>query len=116
MLPDSDRNRLRHMLDAAEEAISFAEGRTREDLDTDRQFLFALIRCLEIIGEAAARVSAKLREEQSRLPWAKMVSTRNRLIHAYFDINLDIVWHTVSEELPAIARELAGLLDVENEG
>ena len=116
MLLDSDRNRLRHMLDAAKEAISFAEGRRREDLDTDRQFLFALVRCLEIIGEAAARVSVELREEQPRLPWARMISTRNRLIHAYFEINLDIVWHTVSDELPALAKELADLLDVKNEG
>lgn len=104
------------MLDAAEQAIAFAEGRRREDLDTDRQFLFALVRCLEIIGGAAARVSAELREEQPRLPWAKMASTRNRLIHAYFDINLDIVWRTVSEELPALAKELADLFDVKNEG
>ena len=116
MLLDSDRNRLRHMLDAAEQAISFAEGRSREDLDADRQFLFALIRCLEIVGEAAARVSEELREEQPRLPWAKMASTRNRLIHAYFDINLDIVWHTVSEELPVLTKELAYVLDVKNEG
>jgi len=104
------------MLDAAEQAISFAHGRKREDLDKDRQFVFALVRCLEIIGEAATRVSVELREEQPRLPWAKMTSTRNRLIHAYFDINLDIVWHTVSEELPVLAKELADLLDVENEG
>jgi len=95
MLLDSDRNRIRHMLDAAEQAISFAEGRRREDLDTDRQFLFALVRCMEIIGEAATRVSAEVREEHPGLLWARMISTRNRLIHAYFDINVDIVWQTV---------------------
>ncbi len=50
------------------------------------------------------------------MPWAKMVGARNRLVHAYWDINLDIVWHTVSEELPALAKELADLLDVKNEG
>ena len=101
-----DAIRLRHMLDAAREAMSFATGRVRSDLDTDRQLVLALVKSLEIVGEAASRVSPECRTECSEIPWADIVGMRNRLIHAYFDINLEIVWRTVSEELPVLGSPL----------
>lgn len=97
-----DEVRLRHMLDAAREAVSFAEGRTRSDLDDDRQLVLALVKDIEIVGEAATRISKPARRRLPELPWERIVGMRNRLVHAYFDINLDIVWRTVGEDLPQL--------------
>ncbi len=97
-----DKARLRHMLDAAREALSFAQGRTRDDLDCDRQLLLALIKDVEIVGEAEAQVTEPGRRDAPEIPWESIVGMRNRLVHAYFDVNLDIVWKTVQEVLPEL--------------
>lgn len=97
-----DAIRLRHMLDATQEAISFAGGRKREDLEGNRMLVLSLVKDIEIIGEAATKVSDDCRSEHPEIPWKNIVTMRNRLIHGYFDINLDIVWKTVTEELPGL--------------
>lgn len=101
-MPKDDEIRLRHMLDAAREALSFAHGRTRGDLDNDRQLVLALVKAIEIVGEAAARVSEPTRRRLPDMPWERIVGMRNRLVHAYFDINPDIVWRTGQEDLPEL--------------
>jgi uncharacterized protein with HEPN domain len=105
-MQSADRIRLRHMLDAAREAIAFARGRSRDELDRDRMLVLALVKSVEILGEAAGKVSEPARVECPQVPWREIVAMRNRLIHGYFDINLDIVWHTVVEELPPLAAAL----------
>jgi uncharacterized protein with HEPN domain len=105
-----DLVRIRHMLEAAREARQFAEGRHRADLDQDRMLVLAIIRCIEIIGEAASRVEPETRAEHSGVPWTEAVVMRNRLIHAYFDVDLDRVWDTVSDDLPALISELERIL------
>ena len=97
-----DEIRLRHMLEAAQEAVSFARGRTREDLGTDRQLVLSLVKDIEILGEAASRVSEAAREQSPAILWDEIIGMRNRLIHAYFDINLDIVWETVQDDVPRL--------------
>lgn len=101
-----DAIRLRHMLDAAKEARSFIQNKTRSSLDTERQLELALVKCIEIIGEAANRITNECRKDLPQIPWANIVGMRNRLIHAYFDINRDILWTTVSEDLPPLIAEL----------
>jgi uncharacterized protein with HEPN domain len=105
-MPGPDAIRLKHMLDATEEALAFAAGRSRADLDVDRKLVLALIKLVEIIGEAAAKVSGETRRRHAAIPWDAVVATRNRLIHGYFDINLDIVWDTVTVDLPPLLAEL----------
>jgi len=102
----SDIVRLRHMLDAAREALTFSAGRSRRDLDTDRMLVLSLVRSIEIIGEAAGKISDECRIEHEKIPWQDIVAMRNRLIHAYFDVNLDIVWRTATEELPPLVSSL----------
>lgn len=102
----TDAERLRHMLDAAAEALTFVEDKTREELRTSRLLVLALTRQLEIIGEAAGRVSPGCRECIPGIPWATVVGIRNRLIHAYFDVDLDVVWSTVTADLPELVRVL----------
>jgi uncharacterized protein with HEPN domain len=94
------------MLEAAREAVSFAAGRERADLDRDRMLALALVRSVEVVGEAASQVSATCRAQYSSIPWREVISMRNRLIHAYFDVSLDTVWSTVIEDLPKLIAEL----------
>jgi uncharacterized protein with HEPN domain len=101
-MPVDDSSRLGHMLESAVEAVSFIEGRSREDLSDDRMLVHSLVRCIEILGEAASRVSPDKRDELSDIPWPDIVSMRNRLIHGYFDIDLDRVWDTVVDDLPPL--------------
>jgi len=109
MRPD-DRIRLLHMLDAARQALSFVENRTRADLDHDLQLVWALVKAIEIIGEAAYQIRAESRAEVRDLPWEKIIGMRHRLVHAYFDINLDILWKTVKEGLPPLVQILSAAL------
>ena len=108
-----DRVRLQHMLDAALEARLFIENRKRDDLNADRQLVLALTKTVEIIGEAASRVSTEFKQEYPELPWVDIVGMRNRLIHAYFDINLDILWDTVVYNLPPLIDVLQELLQAD---
>lgn len=110
MLPEQDAIRLRHMLDAAEEALSFARQRAKGDLNTDRMFSFALVRAIEIIGEAAARVSPETQHEHPEMPWSSIIGMRNRIVHAYFDIDVDRVWDTVTDDLPELIQRLRAIL------
>jgi uncharacterized protein with HEPN domain len=99
------------MIEAANNACGFVFGKHRSDLDSDRMLLFALVRAIEIVGEAASRISAPTREAASDIPWALIVSMRNRLIHAYFDVDREVVWKTASEELPQLLPQLRALIE-----
>ena len=107
-----DRIRLQHMLDAAREALSFADGHSREDLDSNRMLALSLVKCIEIVGEAASRIAQEAQQQESQIPWQDIVSMRNRLIHGYFDVDLDRVWDTVEGDLPALIAQLEELLQV----
>jgi uncharacterized protein with HEPN domain len=105
-----DLTRTRHMLDYAERSIAYVGGRTRADLGTDSMLADALARVLEIIGEAAAQSSPEFREQHPEIPWAKAIGMRNRLIHAYPDVDLDILWSTVTEDIPPLIGQLRNIL------
>ena len=101
-----DGVRVAHLCDAIDEALSFVEGKTKEDLAGSRMLTLSLIKELEMIGEAAGRVSEGFRRKHAKIPWDAMIATRNRLIHGYFDVDVEIVWKTVSEDLPQLAENL----------
>jgi uncharacterized protein with HEPN domain len=88
-------------------------GRTRSDLAEDEQFSLALQRLIEIIGEAAKKIAAETREQAPQIEWAAITGMRDRLIHAYFDVNLDLVWDTVTEDLLPLVAALESLLTTE---
>ena len=94
------------MLDASKEVLTFAQGKGREDLDMDRKLALALIKSIEIVGEAASRISQGCREEIAIIPWASIITMRNRLIHAYFEVDLDVLWKTVTEDIPPLVTQL----------
>jgi uncharacterized protein with HEPN domain len=106
MLHPEDVVRMRHMLDHAREAAALARGAVRGDLDSKRTLCLALVRLLEIVGEAASRVSKGARDECPAIPWSQIVSLRNRLIHGYDSIDLDILWEILTGDLPKLIDEL----------
>jgi len=104
---------LRHMLDYAREAREMARGKTRRDLDKDRQLNLALVRLLEVVGEAANRVSATVRSKHSDIPWPEIVGLRNRLIHGYDVVDFDILWQIVTRDLPPLIEQLENIVPPE---
>jgi uncharacterized protein with HEPN domain len=94
------------MLDHGHEAVVMAQGRSRRDLDTDRQFNLALVRLLEIVGEAATRMTPDERALYPDIPWPQIVGLRNRLIHGYDDVDLDILWQIITMDLPPLIATL----------
>jgi uncharacterized protein with HEPN domain len=107
---DRDVAYLRDMLDAAREAISFAEGQDLAALESDRKLALALVQELAIIGEAAGRISRETTQSAPGIPWPKIVGMRNRLIHGYREVDFEVVWKAVTEDLPALVAELGKLL------
>ncbi|MEP7118342.1 MAG: HepT-like ribonuclease domain-containing protein [Acidobacteriota bacterium] len=95
------------MREHARELLTLMRGRSRTDLDADRVLALAVVRLLEIIGEAAARVPVEERERRPEIPWSSIVGLRNRLIHGYDDVDHDIVWATVSTDLPVLVSKLS---------
>jgi len=100
---------INHILDAAEKAVAYSKAYKREDLDNNEMLAFTMIHLLEVIGEAANSVSNVFRDEHKDIPWKHMVELRNRLVHGYFDINLDIVWDTVVKDLPPLIEVLKNI-------
>lgn len=102
----ADRIRLRHMIDAIEAAQRFVAGRSRADLDSDEMLRLALVQAVQIVGEAANRVTADGQAALPGIDWPVIVGMRNRLVHAYFDIDHDILWSTVQHGLPPLLTQL----------
>ena len=101
------------MLEAAIEACEMISGESRVSLDNDRKLTLALVRLIEIVGEAAANVSKEKQLELTQIPWRDLVGMRNRIVHAYFDVDLDIIWQTITEDLPFLISKLEELGDFE---
>lgn len=109
----SDFVRLKHMLEAARTCLDFGVGKERIDFDTNQMLSFAVIRALEVFGEAASQVSNEFQKAHPHIPWRAIVGMRNRLIHAYFDIDYDVIWEAISSEIPRIIPELENLIATE---
>lgn len=97
---------LRHMRDHAREAMELLGGTPREELAQSRVVQLALMQLLEIVGEAANRVSPETRKRLVGLPWRDMVNMRNRIIHGYDTVKVAILWDTVQDDLPDIVAAL----------
>ncbi len=103
--PD-DPTHVRHMLEAGRKVQAFTAGRGREDLEEDELLALALVRLLEIIGEAATRITEETRKANAAVPWAQVIGMRNRLIHGYDVIDLDILWRTITADIPELVLAL----------
>ncbi len=92
-------------------AMTIVSGRTRAELDTDIELSLALARAIEVVGEAASRVPPGIRELHAEIPWASIVGTRNRLIHAYQRVDHDVLWEVVQAELPPLIAAITKILE-----
>jgi uncharacterized protein with HEPN domain len=101
-----DRISLRDMLSHAREAIELLGTASQEELQQDRVMQLALTRLIEIVGEAANRVSPETRHKHSKIPWPQIIGMRNRLVHGYDVVDLNLLWGTVNYDLPPLLREL----------
>lgn len=98
--------RYQHMLDNARKAMSLVKGKSRKFLDQDWVTTLALVRLIEIIGEAANRVPLEEQSKHSEIPWMEIIGMRNRLIHGYDAIDLEILWQVLQKDLPPLTRSL----------
>jgi uncharacterized protein with HEPN domain len=105
-----DEIRLRDMLDAARTAQEFMEGKDRTHLSSDKMLKFALVRAIEIVGEAASQVSQQTRATLTQIEWKPIIGMRNRVIHDYGSINLTTVWEVVNFDIPKLIAELEKIL------
>lgn len=94
------------MLVAAQDAVEFAAGLTYAEFERHRMAQFAVLKAVETIGEAASHVGAATRDELHEIPWKKIISMRNRLVHGYFEVNLERVWETVQQDIPLLISQL----------
>jgi uncharacterized protein with HEPN domain len=106
-----DKALLQDMRDAARKALEYTKGKTVETLvEQDELIGFAVVRAIEIIGEAGNRVSAETQVSLPNIPWRRIVGMRNRVIHDYLNVDYEIVWEVVTEGLPALLAELDTVL------
>ena len=101
------------MLDHVEEAVSLVECRVRADLETDRVFFLALLKLVEIVGEAARRISEEVQRVHPEVPWREIIGTRNRLVHGYDAVDSDILWEIVASDFPSLARQIKSILSLD---
>jgi uncharacterized protein with HEPN domain len=105
-MPRNDAAYLLEMLLAAQDAARFATGLTFSQFEKSRLHQYAILKAIEVIGEAAARVSAETKQNQPDVPWSEIVGMRNRLVHGYFEVNLQRVWDTVQNELATLIDQV----------
>lgn len=111
MTRHDDLTRIRHMLDYSREAVQMLAGNDPEDLRRNRMLQLALVRLVEVIGEAASRVSDTGQRRYPSIPWQEARGMRNRLVHGYDMIDLKVLWDTVTDDLPPLITELERILD-----
>ena len=113
MTQHDDIVRLQHMLEHAREAVGMIQSKDRANLQRDRMLELSLIRLIEVVGEAAARVTPEGQEKYPSIPWPQVASMRNRLIHGYDQVDLNILWDTIEDDLPPLIVELEKILESE---
>lgn len=108
-------DRLRHIADASRELLSLKDQFDRSDLDRERFIMLSMVKLIEIIGEAASKTTDEFRDRHPQIPWRSMIRARNRLIHGYFDLDMDVIWNTVIESIPPLLKEVEIILANEDQ-
>lgn len=110
MTQHDDSVSLTHMLDYSRKAMTMIEGRAREDLNRDEMLCLALTRVVEIIGEAATRVSQAVQQRHGQIPWPEIIGLRNRLVHGYDAVDVNILWDIVQQDLSPLIEQLEAIV------
>lgn len=102
----TDEIYIRHMIDAIGEIESILDGRSYKEFVMDPLRMHACVRLFEILGEAAGKLSPDFRKEHPEIPFADIIGMRNKLIHHYFEVDLEILWKSYEEDLPSLKISL----------
>lgn len=105
-----DTVRMRHMLDFAREVMALTSYKSKEQVLADRVLSLALVHLLEMIGEAAGKIEPAVRASHQNIPWPQIIGLRNRLIHGYDSVNMDVLWKIITDDLPVLVKALEGIL------
>lgn len=105
-MKNNDLARLEHMLDSTKAVLSFVKGKRRASLTNNRLLQSAVMGELANVGKAANRVSKKTRTQFTHLPWKEMIKAKIQIIHAYFDVDQDVIWKTIRKDLPQLQKQL----------
>ncbi len=109
--PRDFRDYLEDIQQAAQKAIAFVQGFTKDSFAADEKTVFAVTRALEVLGEATKRVPQSLRDQHPEVPWRSMAAIRDKLIHDYSTVNAEVLWNTVHEDLPPLLPKIQRILD-----
>lgn len=104
-----DRVSLTQMITHVEEAVAVTSGRTARELDSDRMLFLATLKLVEIVGEAATRLSDAFQQNHPEIPWRQIVGTRNRLVHGYDAVDNAVLWVIVTEDFPDLLIKLKSI-------
>jgi uncharacterized protein with HEPN domain len=97
-----DKIRIQHMIDALNETLTFTDNVSEKDFFQNRMLILSVIKEIEIIGEAASKISEEMKLKYPEIPWKDIIGMRNRLIHGYFEVNIELVWNTIKINLPQL--------------
>jgi len=111
-MEQKDRKTLTNMLEVSREAMDLIQGRTREDLDSDKQLTLSLLKYLEMIGSASSRVSRECQSNCEPIPWEDVIEMKQQVVHTYWDIDLDWIWEKLKTLLPSLSKSLEIILSV----
>ena len=109
-----DEAYLKHILDAISDVEKFTEGISKEEFYESKEKQYAVLRALEIIGEAIKNLSRELKAKHRVVPWKDIAGMRDKLIHGYFGVNMELVWETVKKDLPELKKEIDNILEESN--
>jgi uncharacterized protein with HEPN domain len=105
-----DGVRIQHMRDATRRALEIASGKSVANLDPDSETALALVRLLEVLGEAARHMSLGTQAKYPAIPWRDIGDTRNRIIHEYFDVDFEIIAAIIRDDLPPLQQQLDAII------
>ena len=109
-----DKGRLEHILEQLQNVESFLSGKTLADLQADKILQYAVIKSIEIIGEAAYMLSNEFRTQHSDVEWDGIIRMRHVLVHGYYQISVPLVWSIIEEDLPSFKEQIVKLLEITN--
>ncbi len=111
MMKPNNEDRLRHILEAIEKIERYLQGYDKQTFQTDEKTQDAVVRQMEIIGEAATNLTRDLRSKNPQVAWQFATAMRNRLIHGYFEVDAEIVWDTTQKDLPILKKQIEEILE-----
>ena len=105
------RDYLKDIFDSINDIADFIEGMSFEEFKRDKKTIYAVVRCIEVIGEATKKIPRTLKDKHQGTPWKKMAGMRDRLIHEYFGIDVEILWKTAREDIPSLKQSIQNILE-----